>query len=158
MDSQKRSVLLATVELLKAQPQLLHSPDLKFFTEYLGSLGAKLPPAAPAAADSQALDEEAMNVVEDLDLTDVVSDEEAVADYVQGNIGTSVDGEAGAMALELMSQGRQALNEGNPDRAIQLLNESISKAAVSARSVSHSRCLCRVLAATIFDLWDCVYF
>eukprot|EP00292_Cryptomonas_paramecium_P034464 CAMPEP_0113710516 /NCGR_PEP_ID=MMETSP0038_2-20120614/30201_1 /TAXON_ID=2898 /ORGANISM="Cryptomonas paramecium" /LENGTH=311 /DNA_ID=CAMNT_0000636583 /DNA_START=11 /DNA_END=944 /DNA_ORIENTATION=+ /assembly_acc=CAM_ASM_000170 len=37
--------LKTAVEVLKASPELLHTPELAFFKEYLVSMGAKIPPA-----------------------------------------------------------------------------------------------------------------
>ena len=33
------------ITLLKAKPEILHKPELKFFLDYLESLGANIPPA-----------------------------------------------------------------------------------------------------------------
>jgi suppressor of tumorigenicity protein 13 len=36
--------LKTSVDVLKANPELLHTPELSFFKEYLQSFGAKIPP------------------------------------------------------------------------------------------------------------------
>jgi suppressor of tumorigenicity protein 13 len=42
------SQLKVFTDLLKADPSLLHSPELSFFKDYIESLGGKVPPAQKA--------------------------------------------------------------------------------------------------------------
>ena len=44
------------VGVLKANPELLHTPELTFFKDYLQSLGAKIP--SPHAKDNKSQTEE----------------------------------------------------------------------------------------------------
>eukprot|EP00730_Choanoeca_flexa_P015763 TRINITY_DN7312_c0_g1_i2.p1 TRINITY_DN7312_c0_g1~~TRINITY_DN7312_c0_g1_i2.p1 ORF type:complete len:363 (+),score=104.88 TRINITY_DN7312_c0_g1_i2:119-1207(+) len=140
MDSSKQASLLAVVELLKAQPELIHSPELDFFKEYLVSLNATLPPAPSLSSES--VDDDSMNTAPDLDLTDVVMNEDAITDYVAGQPG--VDGDRDA-CMELSSQGKQALNKGDVQQALQLLNQAVIKSGNSARPYA-LRCQAYVMA------------
>lgn len=49
LNQQKVAELKAFVELLKKDPQVLHSPELSFFKTYLESMHAEIPPAAKPA-------------------------------------------------------------------------------------------------------------
>ena len=130
MDSPQRAALLTAVELLQAQPQLLHTPELVFFHDYLQSLGATLPPKTAATAAEPTFDDDAMDAEPELDLTDVVLDEATMAAYVEGQPGQEGDREA---CMELASSARQQLSSGNVEQAIELLNQAVLKAGDSAR-------------------------
>ena len=57
MAAMATSELRELVQKLKADPQLLHSSELRFFADYLRSMGAKLPDKAAAAPAPSDVDE-----------------------------------------------------------------------------------------------------
>jgi suppressor of tumorigenicity protein 13 len=127
MDSSQAASLLAAVELLQSQPELLHTPELAFFRDYVQSLGATIPAQATEPVPEPAFEDTA---AVDLDLTDVVSDEATMAEYVEGQPGTEGDREA---CMDLATSARQQLSSGNVEEAIGLLNQAVLKAGDVAR-------------------------
>ncbi|VDL19421.1 unnamed protein product [Hymenolepis diminuta] len=125
------------VRILKSQPELLHTPDLKFLRDYLESLGATIPPPKkPQAHEPPKKDnvhEEKSEVVEEpeseeseveLDMTDVI-EEESDEPHPMGDDSVEVTEEMETKSSEKRSEAQAKFSEKEYQAAADLYTESI---------------------------------
>lgn len=155
MNSQQLELLNSFVKLCKAQPDVLHTPELAFYKQWLESLGAKIPaaPCGGGCAHDHAKPESTkptskpapprstsppMEESEDSPESEVEIDKEGV---IEGDTDPSQEmgDESVEPTDEMMDESEakrdealSAMSEGRLDEAIALLTEAIKKNPMSA--------------------------
>jgi len=133
------------ITLCRANPNVLHKPDLAFFKDYLVSMGATLPPktedeppteekktyTAPPKAESTSKDDvEDMEMSEEsdveLDMDGVIADPDPQTEHEMGDTNKKeMTDEEMDKFDEKRSEAMQAFSEGEWDKAINLFTEAI---------------------------------
>ncbi|XP_067875504.1 hsc70-interacting protein [Heterodontus francisci] len=140
MDPQKVRDLSAFVQLCKANPAVLHMPDLRFFREWLESMGASIPPPAehPKFPDSpkKANTEEKAAApppepASESEESELEIDNEGVIEpdteepQEMGDENLEVSEELMDQANEKKMEAINALSEGNFEKAVEQFTEAI---------------------------------
>ncbi|XP_059639998.1 FAM10 family protein At4g22670-like [Cornus florida] len=151
MDAAKVSHLKEFIEQCKSDPSILDDPSLSFFTDYLGSLGAKLPTSANKPGDSPrnksksyVVDESDDDIEYEPELQPTV-DEEEESEIIESDIelegetvepdddppqkmgdpSVEVTEENLDASQEAKAQGMEAISEGKLEEAIEHLTRAI---------------------------------
>lgn len=132
MDAAKIAVLRLFVEQCKSDPSILHNPSLSFFTTYIQSLGAKVPPDPETAkVDDENLsgehdtwNDEIVESDIDLDEADLVEpDDDPPQRIVDLSVDVMDENRDAAQTSKLKSM--DALYEGKLHQALDHITEAI---------------------------------
>nr|CAX71332.1 Mitochondrial import receptor subunit TOM34 [Schistosoma japonicum] len=130
MKPEQISMLKQFVELLKTKPEILDTPELLFFKEWLVSLGANIPTSQPnrsteySVSDDSGADETSESEIE-FDDDDKVLPKEDVLDLEMGDKTIEVTDEMIEKADEKKSEAMEKMSEGAFGEAINLFTEAI---------------------------------
>ncbi|KAL8612919.1 hypothetical protein ACOMHN_034996 [Nucella lapillus] len=150
MDRNQMELLKHFVQTCQARPEVLHTPELAFYRDYLESLGATLPPAPkaqeehkeqakaeaprPHTADEEDEDEEEEELVEsdvELDNSGVIADEdEDMPEYADINM--EVTDDMIDLASDKRNEAMDAMVDGRLEDAVQAFTDAIKSNPTSA--------------------------
>lgn len=141
MDPSKIAQLKKFVDILKSDPQIIHSPELDFFKQYLESLGAQLPAAAQVEEDSS--DPDRMH--EETDpfppSPDLSKTELSDAELDRVN--------------ELKASAQEAIEDGDRAKALDFLNQAIALGGVTAMLMTKRADILLKLKRPLAAVKDC---
>lgn len=129
------------IEFCKLESDILHSPELQFFREYIESLGGKIPPLKPKMnkpqsanpapesknEESEVKEENSSDVESDLelDMTGCVEPDKLDDNQKMGDANKEVTPENEEKANEKRMEAQAQFSEGNFEKAIELYTEAI---------------------------------
>ncbi|KAI8510525.1 Hsc70-interacting protein [Branchiostoma belcheri] len=144
MDAEKIAQLQAFVQLCRANPGVLHDPQLQFFKNWMESMGATIPPAPtsqtgttqdsppptgsaskpPPPPEPEPEEEESEESDLDIDMEGVIEgDSDPPPDM--GDDSIEVTEEMMDQSNDKRAEAQAAMNEGENDKAIELWTEAI---------------------------------
>lgn len=146
MDKTQLELLKAFVQTCQVKPEILHTPELAFYRQYLESLGATIPPppkvqpepeeeakaeAPPQPAEEEEEEEELVESDVELDNSGVISDDdEDMPEYADVNM--EVTDDMIDQASDKRNEAMDAMAEGRLEDAVQAFTDAIKCNPTSA--------------------------
>jgi suppressor of tumorigenicity protein 13 len=141
MDQSKIKELKSFVSALKSDPQLIYLSDLKFFKEYVESLGGSFSPKAARDEVHEIDDPERMHAEKD--------------DFPPEPSVNELSDSAQEKWNELKSLAQDAIEDGDRLRALSLLNEAVAMGGATAMLVTKRAELLLKLKRPMAAIKDC---
>lgn len=141
MDQSKLKELKSFVSALKSDPELIYLEDLKFFKEYVESLGGCFPAQAAPGEVHEIDDPERMHAEKD-----AFPPEPSVTDLSES---------AQERWNELKSMAQEAIEDGDRLKALSLLNDAVSMGGATAMLVTKRAELLLKLKRPMAAIKDC---
>ena len=157
MDKSKIDQLCAFVEVVKANPDILHSDELSFFKEFIESFGGKIPaakssePTAAAAPETAEPKEEDFYDKDDADRMGPESDPLPPTPKV----GEELSEEQQNKVNSLKAKAIEALEDGDRKAGLEYLNQAVAVGGASAMLLTKRAELLLKLRRPVAAIRDC---
>lgn len=155
MDPRKVQELKAFVDLVKADPHVLYSPELSFFKDFLISLGADVPepPAAAPKVESEEKEPSDSDFADPAD-ADRMSPESDLLPSI-GDLAKGLSDSEQETVNSLKGKAAEALEDGERVKALDFLNQAIAVGGATAMLLTRRADLLLKLKRPLAAIQDC---